>query len=122
MKEFSEILLDDFEYELSQSVIADFPLAERDLSKLLIYQNGNIKDDLFSHLSFYLPQRSTLILNNTRVIEARILFQKATGGVIEIFCLEPFDSDNISSAMFQTQKTRWKCFIGGASKWRPKEL
>ncbi len=122
MIEFSEILLMDFEYELPQCFIADFPVAERDLSKLLIYKEGIIKDDLFSHLASHLAHHSTLILNNTQVIEARVLFQKSTGGVIEIFCLEPCGSDNVSEAMFHTQKTQWKCFIGGASKWKPKDL
>jgi S-adenosylmethionine:tRNA ribosyltransferase-isomerase len=120
--ENSELLLRDFDYNLPQAFIADFPLVERHSSKLLIYQKGSIKDDLFFHLSSYLPQCSTLILNNTRVIEARIFFKKATGGIIEIFCLEPFNSHDVSAAMFQTQKIQWKCFIGGASKWAPKEL
>ncbi len=122
MKEFFEFLMDDFEYMLSQSAIANFPLEQRDSSKLLIYKKGDIKDDLFLNLPSYLLQGSTVILNNTQVIEARIFFQKATGGVIEIFCLEPFDSGNVSVAMFQTRKSEWKCFIGGASKWTPKEV
>jgi len=122
MKRFSDVVLDAYEYRLAQSVIADFPVTERDTSKLLVYENGNINDDLFLHLHSYLPQNSTLILNNTKVIEARIFFIKPTGGVIEIFCLEPIDSDNVSAAMLETEKIQWKCFIGGASKWRPKEL
>jgi len=122
MNEFSEVLLKNYEYELPQSAIADFPLVERDSSKLLIYKSGVIKDGIFSQLASNLPKRSTLILNNTQVIEARVFFQKTTGGLIEIFCLEPFDSENIAQSMFQKHKAQWKCFIGGASKWKPKEL
>jgi len=58
------------------------------------------------------------VLNNTRVIEARIFFQKETGGVIEIFCLEPWGS-SIEAAMMQEEKATWLCLIGGASKWKP---
>jgi len=122
MKEIIKIALKEFEYKLPGSLIADFPLTDRDSSKLLIYQDGNIHDDLFFHLPSYLPQHSTIVLNNTQVIEARLFFQKPTGGVIEIFILEPLHEQNIGEVMFQTQKIRWKCFIGGASKWRPKEL
>jgi S-adenosylmethionine:tRNA ribosyltransferase-isomerase len=121
MKDLTEMDLEEFKYELAPSLIADFPLAERDASRLLIYKDGNIQDDLFKHLPSYLPQRATIVLNNTQVIEARVFFEKPTGGVIEIFILEPYDS-NIAEAIKQTKKVTWKCLIGGASKWKPKEL
>src|SRR6476659_4434402 len=83
------ILIKDYTYDLPSERIAKYPLAQRDQSKLLVYHNGKTSDGLFNDLADYLPKGSTLVLNNTRVIEARILFQKQTGGVIEIFCLEP---------------------------------
>jgi S-adenosylmethionine:tRNA ribosyltransferase-isomerase len=67
-----------------------------------LYQNGGISDESFTRLADLLPENATLILNNTRVIEARILFQKPTGGVIEIFCLEPHQQS--IEASLQEQK------------------
>ena len=96
-----EVLIKDYTYELPLERIAKFPLARRDQSKLLIYQDGRIRDENFSSLADLLPPDSTLVLNNTRVIEARILFQKNTGGVIEIFCLEPYHQ-TIETALGQT--------------------
>ena len=111
------IFIDDFTYDLPAERIATVPLAQRDASKLLIYDNGRIKDDTFYHLHHYLPPHAALILNNTRVIEARMHFEKTTGGVIEIFCLEPYRPEEMEKAMQQTAFVQWRCLIGGASKW-----
>jgi S-adenosylmethionine:tRNA ribosyltransferase-isomerase len=111
------ILIKDYNYNLSQERIAEFPLKQRDQSKLLIYQNGVIADSNFCNLHDYLPENSTLILNNTRVLEARVLFKKPTGGVIEIFCLEPSDQ-SIEQSLSKTKNVQWQCLIGGASKWK----
>ena len=82
-----KILIRDFTYNLPHHRIAGFPLPQRDQSKLLVYKNGNITDDQFLNISHHLPRATHLVLNNTRVIEARLLFQKPTGGTIEIFAL-----------------------------------
>lgn len=111
------ILIREYDYNLKHEKIAEFPLKERDQSKLLIYKNGDLIDDQFFNLQEYLPKNSTLILNNTRVIEARILFTKSTGGVIEIFCLEPFQQ-TIEKSLSSIGKVQWQCLIGGASKWK----
>ena len=111
------IHIKDFTYELPQERIAEFPLEQRDASKLLVYREGSLSDDRFYHLPAHVPPGTTLVLNNTRVIEARLLFQKDTGGVIEIFCLEPY-RQSIEEAMQQKSPTVWKCLIGGASKWK----
>jgi len=109
----------DFTYELPESRIAKYPLTARDDSKLLIYQQGRITEDRYRNIADYFSPGSFLLFNNTRVIEARILFQKPTGGVIEIFCLEPHEQyGEIRSAMSQQGKVLWKCLIGGASKWK----
>ncbi|MCU7547742.1 S-adenosylmethionine:tRNA ribosyltransferase-isomerase [Chitinophagaceae bacterium LB-8] len=117
-----EIFIKDYTYSLPQERIAAFPLPERDQSKLLVYKSGKISDDVFYNTPEYLEPGATFILNNTRVIEARILFHKPTGGVIEIFCLEPTDENNIENAICHTGPVRWNCLIGGASKWKPGQV
>ncbi|MDO6435496.1 S-adenosylmethionine:tRNA ribosyltransferase-isomerase [Flavitalea sp. BT771] len=113
------ISIADYTYALPAELIAHYPLAERDASKLLIYKEGNISEDIYRHIVEYLPSGSLLVFNNTKVVEARILFRKPTGGQIELFCLEPpAEYGGIAAAMAQTGKVRWKCLIGGASKWK----
>lgn len=114
-----EILINEFDYPLAPERIAEHPLEERSGSKLLIYKDGQIVDESFQNLHLHLENYATLILNNTKVIEARLLFQKRTGGVIEIFCLEPYAPSEISKAMEETRSVQWRCLIGGASKWKP---
>src|SRR5580704_15009378 len=114
-----KILIPDFDYHLPENKIAKYPLPERDASRLLIYRDGKINESIFSSIAHYLPDNSFMVSNNSKVIEARIRFQKATGGVIEIFCLEPGGPDsNISSAITKTKTVFWKCLVGGASKWK----
>ncbi len=111
--------IEPFDYLLPEDRIAYHPLPERDQSKLLIYKNGLIRDDIYRNLKDHIPTGSFLVFNNTRVVEARLLFQKVTGGMIEVFCLEP-DSvyAGVSDAMSQVGSVRWLCLIGGASKWK----
>ncbi len=111
----------DYTYDLPAEKIALHPLAERDASKLLIYQNGKLKQDIYKNIDAHLPADSLLIFNNTKVIKARIIFTKPSGGQIEIFLLEPFLAD-YTSTLSATKKTIWKCFIGGVSKWKQNEL
>jgi S-adenosylmethionine:tRNA ribosyltransferase-isomerase len=112
-----EIKISDFTYQLPDEKIAIAPLAERDSSKLLIYNNDTIIDTNFKSISAHIPPHTLAIFNNTRVIEARIFFTKSTGAVIEIFILSPFDLD-MNTAMQQTNSISVNCFIGGASKWK----
>lgn len=117
------ISIADYSYTLPAELIAHYPLTERDASKLLVYQQGNISEDIYRHIVEYLPTHSLLVFNNTKVVEARILFRKPTGGQIELFCLEPpVEYGGIASAMAETGKVRWKCLIGGASKWKPGQV
>ncbi len=112
-----------FRYDLPSERIAHYPLAERDSSKLLIYREGKIGEDIYRNLSAHLPDNSLLVFNDTKVVEARIVFQKASGARIEIFCLEPPpEYGSITAAMLQTGKIFWKCLIGGASKWKPGQV
>lgn len=123
MKDPREIKIQDYTYNLPSKRIADFPLAERDASKLLIYNNGEIKEDIFKKIASQLPKDTLLVFNDTKVVEARLLFQKQTGGVIEIFCLEPHDQyPDITTALATTGKVWWRCLVGGASKWKKDQV
>ncbi len=117
------ISINDFSYHLPDERIAAFPLKERDESKLLVYKEGIIAEDIYKNIAQYIPENSLLVFNNTKVIQARILFQKQTGGVIEIFCLEPYETNNEYSVVMGKKATvRWKCMIGGAGKWKSGSL
>lgn len=109
----------DFTYTLPDERIAKYPLTLRDQSKLLIWQNKQLREDKYHNLSDHLPADSLLIFNNTKVVEARLLFEKSNGSKIEIFCLEPHEQyADITSAMLQKEKVWWKCLVGGAKKWK----
>ncbi len=117
------ISVNDYDYHLPDDRIALHPLAERDASKLLVYKNGTIEETVFSSIAKYLPEKSLLVFNNSKVINARIKFTKPTGAVIEIFCLEPYgDITDYSSIMTATDAVQWKCFVGGAAKWKDEIL
>ena len=119
MKHPSTLSIQSFSYDLPENRIAKYPLANRDASKLLVYQSGQISEFTYSQLANQIPAGSLLVFNNTKVVEARLIFQKATGGQIEIFCLEPSDQyADITSAMLQKGKVFWKCLVGGAKKWK----
>ena len=113
------ISIADYTYSLPENRIANYPLSERDVSKLLIYKEGNISEDVYKNIASHIPENSLLVFNNTKVVEARLLFQKPTGGVIEIFCLDPHEQyPDITTAMSQHGKVLWQCLVGGASKWK----
>jgi S-adenosylmethionine:tRNA ribosyltransferase-isomerase len=113
------LAIKDFTYELPEERIAKYPLPDRDGSKLLINQDGKIREDIYRNIDQYLPPDSLLLFNNTRVVEARLLFQKPTGASIEVFCLEPHPQyPDITTAMTQKERVTWMCLIGGASKWK----
>ncbi|MES1216118.1 MAG: S-adenosylmethionine:tRNA ribosyltransferase-isomerase, partial [Bacteroidota bacterium] len=113
------IAIKDYTYSLPEEKIAKYPLPERDASKLLIYKDGAINEDIYCNISEHLPSDSLLIFNDTKVIEARLLFQKVSGGMIEIFCLDPHEEyPDITTAMLQKNNVRWQCLVGGASKWK----
>jgi S-adenosylmethionine:tRNA ribosyltransferase-isomerase len=114
-----DLSLSGFGYDLPDEKIARYPLTEREQSKLLIWNAGSMEEGLYAGLPDFLPAPSLLVFNNSRVVEARILFQKPSGGQIEIFCLGPHTAyHSISEAMVQTGKVLWTCLIGGASKWK----
>ena len=112
-------LIDDFDYALPEERIAKFPVSPRHSSRLLIYKEGQIESTVYFQLPEHLPTNSMLILNDSKVIEARLIFQKHTGGKVEVFCLE-HDAvyGDVSSAMQQKASVNWWCQIGGVKKWK----
>ena len=114
-----KISIKEYSYDLPEGKIAHYPLAERDASRLLIYHDKKITEDIYRNIDMHVPENSLLIFNNTKVVEARLLFQKPTGGVVEIFCLEPHEQyTGMTTAMMQQGNVLWKCLVGGASKWK----
>ncbi len=113
------ICIKDYDYNLPGEQIAQFPLDERDSSKLLVYKQNEVIDDHFSNIGQYLPANSLLVFNDTRVIRARLLFTKHSGALIEIFCLEPLKpTADIQSAFHQTGCCTWKCLVGNLKRWK----
>ena len=113
-----QIRIEDFDYPLPDERIAKFPLPKRDESKLLLYKEGKVSESIFKHITDYLPEGSLMVFNNTRVIQARLLFQKETGAKIEIFCLEPVEPHDYALVFQQTECCRWTCLVGNLKKWK----
>jgi S-adenosylmethionine:tRNA ribosyltransferase-isomerase len=122
LEKVTGISIGDYAYELSDEKIAKYPLDERDQSKLLVWKNGQIQDSQFGSLPEFLPSNSLLIFNNTKVIRARLHFQKETGAKIEIFCLDPVDPSDYQISFQTTQSCVWKCMIGNQKKWKGEPL
>ena len=114
----NQINISDYAYNLPEERIAKFPLEKRDNSKLLVYRNGNITNDIFSHLPDCIDKNDVLTFNNTRVIRARIEMEKETGARIEIFCLEPHEPHDYQLAFAQQHSCLWKCMVGNLKKWK----
>lgn len=113
------IKIKDYSYELPEERIAQYPLKERDDSKILIYKDGQITESMYKNAAAFLPSSSFLIFNETKVIHARLLMRKITGAQIEVFCLEPSEQyASVELAMQQTSPVYWKCMVGGAAKWK----
>ncbi len=113
----------EFDYDLPEDRIARFPLAERDASRLLVYRSGVITHQRFSSLVDELPEDTLLVFNNTRVIPARLHFQRATGAQIELFLLQPVEpSPVIPVVMEETQSCVWECMIGNRKRWKTGEV
>lgn len=115
----SLLQIKDFSYDLPEGRIARYPLPERDASKLLVFEDGKIITDNYRNLDQFLPSNALLVFNETKVIHARLIFQKETGAKIEVFCLEPDERyADVQTAMLQHGEVYWKCLVGGAAKWK----
>ncbi len=123
MNGISRIDIKDFNYDLPKERIAQFPMEKRDESKLVIYKEGNISESVFKNIHDFLPQDSLMIYNETKVVQARLLFRKETGAQIEVFCLEPVrPTSEIHQAFGQQSGIVWKCLVGNSKKWKSGRL
>jgi len=113
-----KINIDDFAYSLPGNRIAQYPVKERDKSRLLVYRNGVIETAFFSSIPDHLPSDSLIVFNNTSVIRARLLFTKNTGSIIEILLLEPSDPVSYEQTFVSRHPVEWKCIIGNLKKWK----
>ncbi|MBQ0083055.1 MAG: S-adenosylmethionine:tRNA ribosyltransferase-isomerase [bacterium] len=121
-EKIKDIRMEDFDYPLTDERIAKYPVNERDHSKLLLWEKGTCQEKVFYELPEILPPGDLLIYNNTKVIQARLRFHKASGAEIEIFCLEP-ESPKDYERVFQTTKCcEWQCLVGNSRKWKEGRL
>lgn len=118
MTDTKHIHISDYNYELPDERIAKFPLQQRDHSKLLIYQHGEVSDDVFLNLPNHLPHGALMVFNNTRVIQARLHFRKETGALIEVFLMEPALPADYEQMFQTTGKCSWLCMVGNLKKWK----
>lgn len=110
--------IEEYNYNLPDERIAKYPLEKRDSSKLLKYQDGNVSEHRFDSLPGLLPDNSIMIFNDTKVVPARLHFQRASGAHIEIFCLEPVSPEEYVSMFAVTDRCRWKCIVGNVKRWK----
>ncbi|MDR2804576.1 MAG: S-adenosylmethionine:tRNA ribosyltransferase-isomerase [Dysgonamonadaceae bacterium] len=117
-----DLAIDAFDYELPDERIAKFPLAQRDKSKLLIYDKGQLSESVFDRIPDLIPGKALLVFNNTKVIQARMIFRKATGAPIEIFCLEPKEPADYAQSFLQNRSCVWLCLVGNSRRWKGEKL
>ncbi len=122
MIDTKHIQISDYNYPLPDERIAKYPMAERDHSKLLIYNKGEVSDDAFYNLPSYLPKGAMMVFNNTKVIQARIHFHKESGALIEVFLLEPASPTDYELMFQTTHHCSWLCMIGNLKKWKQGQL
>ena len=113
-----ELRIEDYNYDLPDGRIAKYPLPERDSSKLLCYSEGTVAEYSFRDLSSLLPENSLMVFNDTKVVPARLHFQRVTGAHIEIFCLEPIYPQEYVTMFEVTDRCRWKCIVGNVKRWK----
>ncbi len=118
VEDFKNIRIEDYTYDLPEERIAKFPLARREASRLLVYEEGNICERRFSDVTDMLHPGQTLVFNNTKVIHARLFFRKPTGAVIEVFCLEPYKPADYACNFSARRECWWKCMVGNLKKWK----
>lgn len=117
-----DIRIADYTYQLPDDRIAQAPLPDRDASKLLVLRDGCITDRIFRDLSEELPSGSLLVLNETKVVHARLVFHRPTGARIELLCLSPHNGIPVESALAQRSMSEWQCFVGNAKRWKEGEV
>jgi S-adenosylmethionine:tRNA ribosyltransferase-isomerase len=146
---FCGMKMADFDYDLPDERIAYTPAANRSDSKILVWDQTIIAEGQYKDIANFIPTGHSLFFNNSKVIAARILFDKSNSlddlehlhsidaekmidhnsstnsrqNKIEIFCLEPTAAFTpVQLAMQATNKVTWKCLVGGARKWKTEFL
>ncbi len=117
-----EIHIEDYNYDLPDEKIAKYPLSQRDASKLLSYKEGTVAENRFKDITDILPSDHLMVFNDTKVVPARLHFQRSTGAHIEIFCLEPVVPEEYVSMFSVTDRCRWKCIVGNVKRWKADTL
>lgn len=109
----------DYGYPLPEERIALHPCHPRDACRLLVHGQGHVADGhIFTDLPSLLPPATLLVANDTRVINARLRIAKPTGGVIEIFCLEPYAPADYERAFAAQAECEWTCLVGNLKRWK----
>lgn len=123
MDDYKHIRISDYSYPLPEERIAKYPLAERDHSKLLhLSPDGQISEHHFYDLPGLLAPEDLMVMNDTRVINARVVFHRPTGARIEVFCLDPYEPKLYEESFASHHGVTWHCMIGNASKWKEDRL
>ena len=112
------IHIEDYNYPLPDERIAKYPLEERDSSKLLVYKDGNVSESVFRNLPEMLPEGALMVFNDTKVVPARLHFQRETGAHIEIFCLQPVEPAEYATIFATRDRCIWKCVVGNVKRWK----
>ena len=122
MKSIQEIAIAEYDYPLPDERIAKYPLSQRDSSKLLVYNKGEVSEDEFSNIQSYIGPGTLMVFNNTKVIQARLRFRKETGALVEVFCLEPEAPNDYQLIFQQTGECVWRCLVGNSNRWKTGQL
>lgn len=118
-----KINISDYQYPLEDKQIARFPESPRDESRLLVYRVSGIEHTKFKRIGDHLPEGAHLVLNNTKVIPARLFFKRKTGANIEIFLLNPVEPSTVLPlVMEETGSVTWHCVIGNKRRWKEDEV
>lgn len=98
--------LEDFNYELPEELIAQYPLKERDNARMMVLDplNKKIEHKYFYDILEYLKPDDVLVLNNTKVFPARLIAKRQTGGEVEVFLLNPSNKENCWFALLKRSK------------------
>lgn len=122
-KNVRDISIEEYDYPLPDERIAKYPLSERDASKLLVLNHGEISSAHFRDICDYLPENALLLFNETKVVRARLRFAKESGALIEVFCLEPISGNGDYQLAFSaTASSKWRCLVGNSRRWKDEPL
>ena len=108
MNRIPRISIHDYDYDLPDDRIAKYPITPKHDSKLLVFDSGKIQHTTFLQLPEHLYKEEILLVNNTKVIPARLWFEKSEGMWIQIFLLKPISHD----------WSLWQVMVGNRRKFK----